>query len=249
MFKTRYLVRLDDACPYMDRAKWQRMEDILDNYAVKPLVGIIPSNADPETMIESEDAGFWEKAHLWEQKGWSIALHGFDHVCISDGGMKGLNPFWRRSEFAGLPLEQQREKIRKGYAVLKEQSFEPKYFFAPSHTFDENTLEALRQETDIRIISDTIGRYPYKKDDFAFIPQISGHCVKMPVAGFYTFCFHPNTMKDASYRALERFLKRYSSRFVEFDDINLGDVKGERSVLDRLLSYSFFTMRKIRGLK
>lgn len=107
-----YLIRLDDACPYMDRAKWQRMEDVLDRYGVKPLVGIIPANADPKTMIEREDPRFWEKAHSWEKKGWEIALHGNDHVCISNGGMKGLNPFWKRSEFAGLPLEQQREKIK-----------------------------------------------------------------------------------------------------------------------------------------
>jgi len=53
--KVQYLVRLDDACPYLDKKKWQRMEDILDKYGVKPLVGIIPANADPKTMIESED--------------------------------------------------------------------------------------------------------------------------------------------------------------------------------------------------
>ena len=131
MFKTRYLIRLDDACPYMDRVKWQRMENILDKYGVKPLVGIIPANADLKTMIDPDDNNFWVKAHSWVKKGWSIALHGYDHVCISDDGMKGLNPFWRRSEFAGLSLELQREKIRNGYAVLKEQGFEPKYFFAP----------------------------------------------------------------------------------------------------------------------
>ena len=55
MFKTRYLIRLDDACPYMDRVKWQRMENILDKYGVKPLVGIIPANADLKTMIDPDD--------------------------------------------------------------------------------------------------------------------------------------------------------------------------------------------------
>lgn len=248
MFKTRYLIRLDDACPYMDRAKWQRMEDILDKFGVKPLVGIIPANADPKTMIDPEDADFWEKAHFWEKKGWSIALHGYDHVCITDGGMKGLNPFWRRSEFAGLPLEQQREKISNGYAILKEHSFEPKYFFAPSHTFDENTLEALRQETGIKIISDTIGRYPYKKRDFLFIPQISGHCVKMLASGIYTFCFHPNTMNDGNFIALEFFLGSFSDHFTDFESINVATVK-EKALMDKFISSVFFGLRKIRGLK
>ena len=248
MFKTRYLIRLDDACPYMDRAKWQRMEDILEKYGVKPLVGIIPANADPKTMIAPEDADFWKKARLWEKKGWSIALHGYDHVCISDGGMSGLNPFWKRSEFAGLPLELQREKIQKGYSILKEQGFEPKYFFAPSHTFDENTLEALRQETGIRIISDTIGRHPYKKRDFVFIPQISGHCVKMSASGIYTFCFHPNTMNDGNFMALESFLGNYRNHFTDFESINVATVK-EKALLDKFISSVFFGLRKIRGLK
>ena len=248
MQKIKYLIRLDDACPYMDRAKWQRMENILDKYGVKPLVGIIPANADPKTMIELEDPTFWEKAHLWERKGWQIALHGYDHVCISDGGMKGLNPFWRRSEFAGLPLEQQREKISNGYAILKEHSFEPKYFFAPSHTFDENTLEALRKETGIRIISDTIARYPYKKGDFVFIPQISGHCVKMSLTGIYTFCFHPNTMNDSAFVALEYFLERYRDHLTDFESINFATVK-EKALMDKFISSVFFGLRKIRGLK
>ena len=185
---------------------------------------------------------------MWERKGWQIALHGYDHVCISDGGMKGLNPFWRRSEFAGLPLEQQREKISNGYAILKEHSFEPKYFFAPSHTFDENTLEALRKETGIRIISDTIARYPYKKGDFVFIPQISGHCVKMSLTGIYTFCFHPNTMNDSAFVALEYFLERYRDHFTDFESINFATVK-EKALMDKFISSVFFGLRKIRGLK
>ena len=245
--KNKYLIRLDDACPYMDRAKWQRMEDILDKYGVKPLVGIIPANADPKTMIELEDPTFWEKAHSWERKGWLIALHGYDHVCISDGGMKGLNPFWKRSEFAGLPLERQREKIKTGINILKQHGFEPKYFFAPSHTFDENTLKALKAVTDIRIISDTISLKPYKRGDFVFVPQISGHCSKMPINGVYTFCFHPNTMKDEDFESVEAFIKIHKSSFVGFNELDLTRLSNI-DTLSAFLQTSFFTYRKIRGL-
>lgn len=248
MQKTQYLIRLDDACPYMDRGKWQRVEDILDRYGVKPLVGIIPANADPKTIIEPEDSGFWDKAHDWEKKGWSIALHGYDHVCISDGGMKGLNPFWKRSEFAGLSLERQKEKVRKGMTILEGHGFKPKYFFAPSHTFDQNTLQALKDETSIRIICDTIALRPYKKGNYTYIPQIMGHCVKMPISGVYTFCFHPNTMKDSDLRQLEKFLSIYKSSFIPFDDIDVENVKNIR-VIDRSLRSVFFSIRKIKGLR
>lgn len=243
-----YLIRLDDACPYMDREKWQRMEELLDKYSIKPLVGIIPDNKKPDLFISPEDSSFWSRVQKWIDKGCSIALHGYDHVYISDGGMKGLNPFWKRSEFAGLSLELQREKIRKGYAVLKEHGFEPKFFFAPSHTFDENTIEALRLETNIRIVSDTIGRYPYRRGDFVFIPQICGHCVKIPVAGIYTFCFHPNTMNDGAFLALERFLENHRDHFTNFDSIDIDKIR-EKSLLDKFISSIFFGLRKIRGLK
>ncbi len=111
-----YLLRLDDACPQMDKAKWQRVEDILDKYTIKPLVGIIPNNEDPQTCIDSFDVGFTEKARRWQEKGWGIALHGYNHVCGSTDA--GINPLWNRSEFAGLPLEEQKIKIREGYNTL-----------------------------------------------------------------------------------------------------------------------------------
>lgn len=243
-----YLIRLDDACPYMNAMKWQRMEDILDRYSVKPLVGIIPANADPKTMIVPEDLMFWDKVQLWVKKNWEMALHGFDHVCISKGGMKGMNPFWERSEFAGLPLEQQKRKIDEGLKILREHDIAPKYFFAPSHTFDDNTLKALESESDIRIISDTIALRPYKKDNFTFIPQITGHCVKMPISGVYTFCFHPNTMNDIHFVALENFLSLYKDSFISFSDLDLSKMEA-LGIKDKLICLGFFTLRKLKGLR
>ena len=248
MTQSKYLIRLDDACPTMDAAKWQRMEDLLDAYRVKPMVGIIPHCQDPQLMLDEPDPHFWQKALSWQEKNWTLAMHGYDHCYMSDKGMSGLNPMWERSEFAGVPLEKQREKIRDGIQILKDKGIYPKFFFAPSHTFDQNTLTALREESDIRIISDTIGRYPYKKEDFWFIPQIVGHCVKMPIPGIYTFCFHPNKMEDAAFQALESFLQLYSQDFIGFDEIALSDYK-QKKKLDVLLSALFFRYRAIRGLR
>lgn len=244
MQKIKYLIRLDDACPYMDRAKWQRMEDILDKYGVKPLVGIIPANADPKTMIELEDPTFWEKAHSWERKGWAIALHGYNHCYTSSGGLKGLNPMWERSEFAGLPLEEQKEKIRKGVTIMRENGINPKYFFAPSHTFDENTLTALCEESDIRIISDTFALRPYKYKEFVFIPQFGGQCREMKMNGIYTFCIHPNTMKDEAFLQTEEFLQSHKDKFTSFDQQDLENIRG-KDMFSRILSWIYFTRRKL----
>ena len=71
----RYLIRLDDACPTMDAEKWLRMENILDTYGVRPMVGVIPANKDPKQQIDAVDTEFWTKVKAWEKKGWAIALH------------------------------------------------------------------------------------------------------------------------------------------------------------------------------
>lgn len=246
--KQEYLIRLDDACPTMENERWAAVERVLDQYGIKPMVGIIPHNEDPQQQLNYEDKDFWEKVKRWSGKGWVIAMHGYNHCYSSEGGLMGLNPMWPRSEFAGLPLAAQKEKIRKGVTILREHGVNPQFFFAPSHTFDENTLEALRQESDIRVVSDTIGRYPYKLGDFYFIPQVLGHCVKMPIGGIYTFCFHPNSMSDAAFQQLENFIKHNKSQFISFDEIDLM-LFGRKSFVDRLLSWTFFTIRKLRGLQ
>lgn len=246
--KNKYLIRLDDACPTMDAAKWQRMEDLLDKYGVRPMVGIIPHNEDPQTSPDPEDAGFWDKARRWEAKGWAIALHGYNHVFSSNGGMQGLNPFWSRSEFAGLPLEEQKKKIRDGVSILRQHNIEPNYFYAPGHTFDDNTLKALLAESNIQIISDTIATKPFKKGDFTFIPQLGGHCSEMKLSGVWTFCFHPNTLSDERFASLEAFLIKHQNEFVSFNDLDLAHV-GNKDMVSKLLSWFYFTMRKIKGIK
>ncbi len=242
--KSVYLLRLDDACPTMDSEKWDHIERILDNYGVKPMVGVIPANADPKQQIDNPNPKFWNKVKHWEKKGWAIALHGYDHCYISQE--RGINPLWPRSEFAGVPIDVQKEKIRNGIAIFASHGISPKYFFAPSHTFDENTLTALRECSDIRIISDTIGTKPYRKGDFIFFPQLGGHCMKISCPGIWTFCLHPSTMTDESFTKLQNFLNN-ANKFISFDKLSLADIKS-KSVGSKLLSWLYFTYRKIRGL-
>jgi predicted deacetylase len=157
---TKYIMRLDDASEYMDVPKWKRIEDLLDAYHIKPLVGIIPDNKDPSLVnAYPRDVNFWETVDRWGKKGWELALHGCYHKYTTQEG--GLNPINPRSEFAGVPLSQQCEMIRHGLQILHAHDVFPKVFFAPSHTFDENTLLALKKESDIRVISDTIANDVY----------------------------------------------------------------------------------------
>lgn len=242
-----YLIRLDDACPTMHNERWSRVESILDKYGIKPMVGIIPANADPGQKCSTVNPDFWTLTGEWQSKGWAIALHGYNH-CYHTTTDGGLNPLWLRSEFVGLPLEQQRMKIKEGLRILNEHGLKPDYFFAPSHTFDQNTLEALRLESDIRIISDTIATNPYQRYGFKFLPQLGGMPRKMPIPGTWTFCLHPSVMDDSSIKRLESFLSLNHRQFISFQDINLENLRS-KSVFSKILSTAYFTLRKAKGLK
>lgn len=234
-----FIIRLDDASNYMNHDNWDRMELLLNKYNIKPIVGIIPNNKDIELLNYSNDSKFWEKAKKWEKKGWIIAMHGYEHLYLTKNG--GINPIQYRSEFAGLSLEIQKEKIKKGYAILKEKGLNPTVFFAPSHTFDNNTIRALKEETDIRIISDTIANDIYFKDGFYFIPQQSGTVRKLPFK-IVTFCYHPNTMDSDDFVKLERFIKDNNNKFINFYDITL--VKRKLNLYDKLLKKMYFVKRR-----
>ena len=162
-------------------------------------------------------------------------MHGYEHRYVTTDG--GINPVNKRSEFAGLPYEDQAEKIRNGYKILVEHDIKPDIFFAPSHTFDKNTLKAIKSETPIRIISDTVAWDVYKDGDFWFIPQQSGSVRKLPFKTV-TFCYHPNTMNDNAFKDLESFLIENKTAFasmVKTKDRPLG-------VTDRMLQQIYLAM-------
>lgn len=239
-----YIIRLDDASEYMDVKKWDRIENLLDKYSIKPLVGVIPNNNDPSMVnYYVKNKYFWEKVKRWQNKGWEIALHGYSHVYTTKQG--GVNPVNFESEFAGVPLNKQIEKIKKGINIFEEHNINTEVFFAPSHTFDLNTLEALRVSSNIRIISDTISNDVYKKEGFYFIPQQSGKVRRLPFK-LTTFCYHPNSMKNEDFVLLESFLKKNSHKFTRVKDIHLKN--RSLSFYDKLLNNTYFTFRNIRKI-
>lgn len=109
----KLFLRLDDACPKRNINNWNRIENLLDKYNVKPLVGIIPACKDPDMEKYPIDEKFWDvQVQSWKLKNWTFAMHGFNHVF---GSMCcGINPVNNYSEFAGLSFEVQCQKIRGG---------------------------------------------------------------------------------------------------------------------------------------
>lgn len=244
---SKYLIRLDDASPFSDLKKWKRLEEIFDKYEVHPIVASIPDNKDKTIEYSSLNSKYWEWIKCMEKKGWTIALHGYQHLFHKIDRKKNIFPFYGRSEFSGLSLEEQRDKIRKGFKIFKKNQIKPTVWVAPAHCFDYITLHALELETDIKIISDGIAFNQYKKFDFHFIPQQLWK-YKKKLFGLWTICLHPDTMRIDEINEFEKnidFLSK-TNRITSITKIKLKD--NTPSIWDQLYSFYFWHKYNLKSL-
>ena len=222
----KYIIRLDDASEFMDYSKWDPFFELFSKYDLKPLIAIIPFNKDPELMKGCRDELFWDKVREWQLKKYLIGMHGYEHVySVRKRGIIGLNKF---SEFAGIPLDKQINMLSKAYRKFLDEGIKTEIFIAPAHSFDTNTIIAIKEATDIKYISDGFFVNPILNYDLKWIPQQLWRPVKKR-RGVWTVCYHPETSDNESVRVLDIFLKENINHFtdpltLEFNSIGLEDI-------------------------
>jgi predicted deacetylase len=215
----RYLLRLDDACPTCHTDRWARLEELLDKHGIRPMVAIVPDNRDDDLKVSPEDKDFWHKAVSWQDKGWTLGLHGFQHLLRPVSTPQYLD-FHRQSEFVGLPFQVQADKIELGWQILRQRGLRPTVWVAPAHSFDTLTLEALRDRTDIRLVSDGIARDAYQLDGFYWLPQQLWSLTRKS-SGLWTVCLHPNSLDDADFGNLSDAIQQFRTHIISVDDVVL----------------------------
>lgn len=196
----------------MDLARWDAVLRTLERHRVHPLIAVVPSNQDPALHRQDADPSFWQRARTWARDGALIALHGWSHQLRPSGA--GLVPVQRRSEFVGLSIDEQRRRIASGVRIFEVNGLVPEAWVAPAHGFDSATLQALRVESEIRVISDGFTRRAVRREDFVWLPQQLWR-PRVMQHGLWTVCMHPNEMGPEEVSALEAFL---SSRPGGFPD-------------------------------
>lgn len=209
----QYLLRIDDLCPTVHKDRWRALGALIEEFALMPILAIVPENRDPELMASPPDPDFWTKLRALESAGASVGLHGYRHLCLSRG--RSLIPIHRTSEFAGAPLATQKAWIREGLALLRSRGLNPRVWVAPRHGFDVNTLEALREES-VSILSDGFARVPFVRAGMIWIPQQVWEPVEKQT-GVWTICIHPGSMEEERIAALRSFLERYAAQFTSVD--------------------------------
>jgi predicted deacetylase len=209
----RYLLRFDDLCPTVRRERWQSFRALIAEFKLQPILAVVPDNRDPALDLSPPDPDFWNQVHALESAGAAVALHGFRHLCTSNGrSLLGLHPL---SEFAGIDPGTQRAWIASGLAILRDHGLSPRIFVAPRHGFDSRTLHALRAE-GISLLSDGFSRIPFLRGGVTWIPQQLWGPVSKP-RGCWTICIHPNTAADEEIEHLRAFLRANADLFTSVD--------------------------------
>ena len=85
---TGILIRFDDIAPNMNWEMMDRCKNLLDTLDIKPVVGVIPNNKDKELLSFPKREGFWQIVKNWQSSGWSIAMHGFNHLYNTETNKK-----------------------------------------------------------------------------------------------------------------------------------------------------------------
>jgi predicted deacetylase len=244
----RYLIRFDDLCPTINHSKWSAVERVVDKYNVRPIVAIVPDNQDPALVADKEDGKFWARMRGLGARGWTIGLHGYQHLCTNNG--RSLVPIHEETEFAGLPESTQRQKIGRGLGILAEHGLKPKLWVAPRHSFDSVTNSVLKL-LGIHCISDGFALYPYAEDGLLWIPQQMWRFRKMPF-GVWTITLHPNSMTASDVADMDSFLAANRSRFTDFPEIRSTFAARTKSMLDiafQKYCHSYMKRRRSRESK
>ncbi|MBR3307859.1 MAG: DUF2334 domain-containing protein [Lachnospiraceae bacterium] len=217
-------VRIDDITPEMDWKRFKRFEDLLDKYGIKPLIGVIPACEDQKLDAgEDRNKDFDDRARYaaWLKErideGWTVAVHGYHHVYTTKcGGLFPLNP---KAEFAGVRYSRQIHMLRNGRKKLKELGIDSRIFMAPGHSFDGNTLKALK-EAGYTYVTDGYGNGPFLRKGLKFLPIsfLKDRELKKQ-EGVTTFVVHTWELEDEDIEEWEKLFGGQRERFIDYGEL------------------------------
>ena len=227
-------IRMDDITPDMDWAKFLRFKELCDLYQVKPLIGVVPENQDAMLHIDEERDDFWEYLLQLEKEGWVIAQHGYTHIYSTK--KKGCFPLNAISEYAGKPYEEQLANLKKGKQILESHGIYTDIFMAPAHSYDKNTLKALK-EVGFSKLTDGFGDRPYEWKGLTFYPISfkQSNSLKQE-KGYTTFVIHANTMNEKDFERYEKLFAEHKDKLISYQDY-LKVSTEKRGVIGRVKEY------------
>jgi predicted deacetylase len=240
----KFIIRFDDITPQMSWEKFNSIESVLDKYNIRPIVGVVPNCRDESLNVSSPNKNFWQAVRSWQDKGWSIAQHGYTHEYHTrDSGLLGIN---KNSEFSGFPYEKQLKMLSLGKKILMAEGVWQPIFMAPSHSFDVNTLKALAS-LEFKFITDGYGLYPYPVEDLIAIPQLFSRPFHVGF-GIYTICLHVNSMNSEDIKKTIEFICTHKNKIITFNDACTYTPPPWSSIFRYITSIPLKGIRKYRAI-
>ena len=222
MVERKILLRFDDICPTMNWNQWEKAKLLMDKTGVTALLGVIPDCQDPDLLIDESRPDFWEYIKGLQQQGYILAMHGLHHVFELKAD--GLVTKDKISEFAGLPYDVQLEKIQKGKKILQSHGINTDVFFAPAHSYDNNTLKAL-SACGFHYVSDGLSQKPYIKHGIILLPCRHGGVPRLKDKDKYlTVVLHAHEWdredKVIEFEKFKELFNEHSSEMVSFEEFS-----------------------------
>ena len=212
---TGILIRLDDIAENMNWSLMKKCELLFDKYNIKPLLGVVSNNQDPELLSYQKNDNFWNQIRAWKKKKWEISMHGYTHIYDRETEKKDYFNYGGKSEFFGHSYDEQFLRINSSLKIFKKENIEIRSFFAPNHTYDENTFSALKAN-NINNVIDGYGLMPFKKKKLNFIPQLFYKEISLPI-GIQSTQIHLNYWKEEDFLNFEKFIEKNKSKIISFD--------------------------------
>ena len=225
----QYLLRFDDICPTMNWDVWSPIEEILDENGIRPILAVVPDNKDPDLEVRPPYPLFWDRIREWQGRGWSIAMHGWQHRFVTAHG--GLLGSCNYSEFAGLLEREQAAKLNCGREVFEREGVKSNLWIAPAHSFDAVTVSLLRR-FGFRYISDGFSFLPHvDRHGMTWIPQQLCEFRARPF-GVWTISFHMNHWEPQDISVFRESVSRYRGWIDDLDRVVRKYGDREKSLVD-----------------
>lgn len=212
-------IRFDDVCPTMEKEQFDKAFSLMDQFDIKPLIGVIPNNNDPEQVLSDSRKDYWEYIISLQKKGYCIAMHGLTHVYDQESP-KTIMYGKKHSEFAGHSYAVQFERIKEGKEILNSHGVYTDVFFAPAHSYDANTLKAL-SANGFKFLSDGLSKKPYMQCGIKCIPCRTFK--RVGSNGIYVYVAHPSEWvrkgKTGRFEELKDFCTNNINEILSFEEL------------------------------
>jgi hypothetical protein len=191
---------------------WAEIEKALVKSAIKPILAVVPDNQDPVLQPAPPIKDFWRRVRHWQDLGWTIALHGYQHLYVAPSG--GLVTRRKKSEFASLPIGEQEDKLQRATNIFSREGIQSRVWIAPGNAFDEVTVSLLPR-FGFDLISAGWFWGPFiGPHQVTWLPcQLS--LLRVVPRGVWTVCYHHNSWTAAGLanflKSLEQFRGNISS--------------------------------------